>query len=266
MARRCLPSLLGVNKSFRKPTLESYHMVITYPRDIASKYEFCPLTLTFPEWFTAPSNDPDHNNSMLIDKLRREIPDLGNHMRMRDWIEWKQLILIALVKKSLDRGVDGDVAKFLDKGFKLQKYGEGKEYEGKGKCGAQERSPVESKINWDQYLFKGFPSDYIMDPEYPHIHPTIVLEQSLAYAIHNTVLEEINYSFPLVKLGKLHPVQMLELLRVRVPPWSWSQEYQVERLKRVSVMGPKSREEIGRYGREWEEMRGCGGVLGAGAL
>ncbi|KAK6499476.1 hypothetical protein TWF506_004106 [Arthrobotrys conoides] len=308
-----LPALLRVNKSFRKLVLENYHLILSYPRAITSKYEFCPLTLPFPDWFGAVENGSDRNRGYTSDTSRKICQFFDAWWRVRmyqdcykvlaevlanEYISYwevsatrnprfretyeevrdigcdglKQLILIALVKESLDRGVSGDVSEYLeslvDEGFGKESYEEEVEYEGKGKGkGKAKEVTREGEVSLNQNLFKGFSSDNTTDPEHTHIQPTEILKKSLTHTIHKTVLEEISYSFPEVELEELHPVQLLELLVVKIPPWSWSQEDEVERLRRMFVMSPKSRQDIERYRGEWEEMRTVvEGVVRAGVL
>ncbi|KAK6510260.1 hypothetical protein TWF481_004977 [Arthrobotrys musiformis] len=96
---------------------------------------------------------------------------------------------------------------------------------------------------------------------------TPMLSQALACSIHPTIREELEYTFPEVEVERLHPVQLLELLRIRVPPWSWRQENQVGELKRLFLMSDGSRTEMEGYRAWWEEMRSViGGVIAAGGL
>ncbi|KAK6517570.1 hypothetical protein TWF281_004220 [Arthrobotrys megalospora] len=289
-----LPSLLCVNKTFRTLILENYHLILNYPRTIASKYEFLPLTLLFPDWWTLQNNQTSRLSQffnawwrvriyedcyiVLAEVLADEYVGYwrsaaGRNPRLRDayeevlevgWEALKGLVLAELVKESFERGVNEQVGVYLEglvpDGYKGVMRGQ--DDKGKKKAGVI--------YDWDEdSIFKELGGDAVQTTSQPTerlmAEPTGVLKQALTYAVHKTVREEINYSFPAVKVEKLHPVQILELMRVRVPPWSWSQEDQVERVRRLFVMSAESRGQIERYREEWGAMRGVvEGVIRAG--
>ncbi|KAK6338537.1 hypothetical protein TWF730_002600 [Orbilia blumenaviensis] len=297
-----LPSLLQVNKATRALILENYHLVLSYPHIITSKYEFYPLKLPFPDWWTHNSDRSSHLCQffnawwrvkmyedcyiVLAEVLADEYIGYWKTMaesnpRLREvyeevesigWDGFKRLMLLELAKESFDRGVDGNAAQYLED---LVADGSLKRHHRKVQITKQGKEKAVEGYNWDQdSVFRGFRGDtgtnaakLAISLTTSNIDISVILKQSLTFAIHKTVLEEVNYSFPTVKLRKLHPVQLLELLRVRVPPWSWVQENQIEQLKRVFVMSSQSREDIGRYRSEWGDMRDVvEGVLRAGVI
>ncbi|KAF3208332.1 hypothetical protein TWF106_011435 [Orbilia oligospora] len=269
-----LPRLLALNKPIRKLVLEKHRFILQYPRVITSKYEFCPLTLPFPDWFVAPKSDPESGrdyyylpprpvcqfyttwwNVKMYDGCYFVLSDILAFEYISFWKYWstvypsmkgiyeeiehigrhelRQLMMIGLYLGAVKRDAPERVERYLASLVDAE-------------------PPRKDEEEEEDMRFK---ANKQIDPERTYIQPIHMLQRALEHAIHKNILEGLCDGFPGTKLEMLHPVQLLQLLIVKIPHWNFGQEDRVEALKRTFIMSPKSHEEIERLRADWEEMR-----------
>lgn len=91
----------------------------------------------------------------------------------------------------------------------------------------------------------------------PGIRLDQLLLHSLKCAIQPSVLEEIAYLCPNsgFRLEALHPAQILALIRMKVPPWNWKKEDQLDQIRETFEDSSKALEQMERYRAQWREMK-----------
>ncbi|KAJ6260812.1 hypothetical protein Dda_5043 [Drechslerella dactyloides] len=270
--------LLSVNRRCRKLLLDNYHLILSYPAIITSRYEYCLLTPVFPEswddkrsaqFYTALHRVAKHENcfrlaaDMLTDGYIRSwgilamknprLRDMFKHItQVRGWEGVREEILARLLNEAWRRGVRNDDAiKYMEqlvpldcKQIAFMEISERDENKRKGTASPFIKS--RDTVEYDDATS----SDTDAPPP-----PPDVLQEAIAYAIDRILREEISYNFPSVRLERLHPVQILELMRVKVAPWSWKQEDQADQMRRVFVGSVKAAEQLEMYREEWETMK-----------
>ncbi|KAK6360046.1 hypothetical protein TWF696_001165 [Orbilia brochopaga] len=277
-----LPTLLAINKKYRKLLLDNYHLILSYPAVITSKLEYCLLTLTFPkswadsramQFYTALQRVVMHQDCFRVtaDLLAAEyirfwklltlnnprLRDMSRHISQAvDKERIRDEILARLLKEAWQRGVKSHSAvKYMTQltptGYERIVFGGTPEPE----CDGETESGKETLV----YLVgtrlpaecDGAPSEGLNAPA---SQPDI-LQQAVTFAVKQTIREEISYSFPGVKLEKLHPVQILALSRIKVAPWSWEQEEQKDRMRTIYSRSMKATKQLEQYRNEWEIMK-----------
>ncbi|KAF3906767.1 hypothetical protein AA313_de0205402 [Arthrobotrys entomopaga] len=282
-----LTVLLSVNKLFRSTLLDNYRLILFYPHIITTRYELCPLTFTFPiDWadsLSASFYNALHRVLMYEDcfhitaevladgyikfwknaaernpRLKASLSELLDCM---DWEDLKDDILARLVRSVWKRRVL-KVEEAIN--FTLSLAPEGYLHVALGGCdnlkskwangmpdiAISESSRTSLSDDSNEGLFQ--------DPDV-NIEPILMgknlLRQAIKYSIHHNIREELSYSYPSLKLERLHPVQILEFMRIRIPTWSWRQEDQVEKLRKQFMDSPAAVDEMEKCREEWEIMR-----------
>ncbi|EWC48023.1 hypothetical protein DRE_02602 [Drechslerella stenobrocha 248] len=276
-----LPKLLCLNKRCRKVLLNNYHLIMSYPMVITSRYEHCLLALDFPtSWadnqstyfYTALHRVIMHQDCFLVvaDILTDEffgfweVSAARNPMLKRiyndmtkgaGWEAVRNEMLARLVNQAWKRGVKNERAvKYLEW---LVPVG----YEWIATAG--QRADKDKEIDISVYVSNssagGDNNDNLQkrrsEDSTMVSRDVDILRQAVHYALDPIVREDISYSFPTVRLEALHPTQILELMKIEVAPWSWRHEDQVEEIKKVHMGSFKAAEQLDSYREGWERMR-----------
>ncbi|EPS36670.1 hypothetical protein H072_9767 [Dactylellina haptotyla CBS 200.50] len=285
-----LPTLLAVNHRTRKIILDNYPSILSYPNVITSRYEWYPLNLRFPRWwvdyecayfYIALNQAALYEDCFQVAAviLAEEFLDFWESLAARvprfkamrdEWIggvqpeDLRDELLAELVREVWKRGLKEESAieyteKLIPPGYEHigLKGRDNAKYniKGKGKDPAyghqNSRSPSLGEDNDSEDLF--------MDGTAAQAKPIPlernILYQAIRYALHPTVLEDIAYSFPYFKLERLHPIQIIELILIKVPAWSWKQEDRILYYRICFEDSPKALEEMDRIRYDWDTMR-----------
>ncbi|KAK6526562.1 hypothetical protein TWF694_005144 [Orbilia ellipsospora] len=279
-----LTSLLSVNRKCRSTLLDNYHVILSYPHVITTKYEMCPLRFTFPIDWT------DHLSAQFYNILHRVVmyedcfqitaevladgyikfwkaaaernprlkANLGDLIDCMDWEDLKDDILARLVRNVWKRRVltADEAVKFTlslaPLGYLHVALGGCDNIKGKWATGIPHAAIGSSRASLSD------DSNESLDLE-SNIEPILMgknlLRQAIKYTIHPNIREELSYSYPSVKLERLHPVQILEFMRIKTPSWNWRQEDRVEKLRKQFVGSPAALEEMEKCRDGWEIMR-----------
>ncbi|KAF3932453.1 hypothetical protein ABW19_dt0202611 [Dactylella cylindrospora] len=289
-----LPTLLGVNVRFRKLVLNNYHLLLSYPTTITSKYEFCPLSLIFPwhfdsqvsQFYNALYRVCIYRDCFLVaaEELTNayfgfwkslQSPNLRRYYREHILMVGQEAVrdeilarLIGLVwrRAPIEEHVLDYTGWLVPDIYSdlyeeaVRRYSIGVQSGGLEGMSDRDDTSSSSGSYSRATMFEDENDDLFEDisarqSDHMSACETNLLIQSLRFAIHPSIREEISYSFPRTSLEALHPVQMLALMRVKTPPWGWGQEDQVEELKKMYGESAGALEQMEKYREEWERMR-----------